>query len=99
MNPYIIKRPVITEKTLQLASQQNVFTFEVDRLATKNQIKEAIQELFKVSVVATNTVMSQRVAKTTGKKRLKVMSAKTKKACVKLKEGDSITLFDMGGQE
>lgn len=99
MNPYIIKKPSITEKSLQLANVENVYTFEVNRLATKNQIKEAIEKLFNVSVVAVNTVMSQRVLKATGKKRLKVMTAKTKKALVKLKEGQSIALFDMGGNE
>lgn len=98
INPYIIKAPVITERTLSLANKQNVYTFEVARAANKNQIKTAIEQAFAVSVLAVNTVMSARAKKKTGKKRMLTTTAKTKKALVKLKKGDSITLFDIGGE-
>lgn len=98
MNPYVVKRPVITEKTLKLANTQNVYVFEVDRLANKNQIKKAIKDLFSVDILKINTIMRPKVKKATGKKRLKVTKPKTKKALIKLKDGDSIDLFDIGGE-
>jgi large subunit ribosomal protein L23 len=62
-----------------------------DRLATKPQIKQAVQELFKVKVVAVNTLNVRgklRRQRTTqaGK------AADWKKAIVTLKEGDKIVL-------
>ncbi|MCD6195110.1 50S ribosomal protein L23 [bacterium] len=45
----IIKKPVLTEKSLQLA-EKGWFTFLVDKKASKGQIKQAIENLFKVEV-------------------------------------------------
>jgi large subunit ribosomal protein L23 len=100
MKPYIIRRPIITEKSLQQASLENVYTFEVERLANKKEVKEAMEDIFKVHVMAVNTVMHHSGKKSTGRKRLKVVTAKTKKVMVKLKAGEKIALFDItGGQE
>lgn len=99
MNPYIIRKPVITEKTLQRANKENIYTFEVDRVANKNKIKAAIERLYDVNVININTVMRSKKVKSTGKKRLKTFSAKTKKALVKLKDGQNIDVFDVGGNE
>jgi ribosomal protein L23 len=71
MQAYIIKRPVITEKSVVLAQLQNRYTFEVDRLANKDQIKAAIEALYGVNVTAINTVRGHRTYTTTGKKRIK----------------------------
>ena len=98
MNPYIVRKPVITEKTLKRANEENIYTFEVDRVADKNKIKAAIERLYDVKVVNINTVMRPKKSKNTGRKRLKTFSAKTKKALVKLKEGQSIDVFDVGGE-
>ncbi len=95
MNAYIVKKPVITEKTLKLASTSNVYTFEVAKTANKNQVKEAVESIFSVKVIAVNTVMRSRDFKKTGKRRLQVTMPKTKKAMVTLKAGDSINLFDI----
>ena len=92
---HIVKRPVITEKSLLLASQQNVYTFEVDRLANKNQIAEAVEGMYGVDVERVRTIKKQRTAKTTGRKRLKTITAQTKKALVSLKEGQVIEVFDI----
>ncbi|MBT4123920.1 MAG: 50S ribosomal protein L23 [Candidatus Pacebacteria bacterium] len=99
MNPYIIRKPVITEKTLQRANVENIYTFEVARTADKNKIKAAIQEMYEVKVVNVNTVMRPKKVKRTGQKRLKTFAAKTKKALVKLKPGQSISVFDVGGDK
>ena len=52
----IIKRPIITEKSMLLVEQQNKYTFSVDKRANKVQIKKAVEELFNVTVVKVNTM-------------------------------------------
>lgn len=95
MKPYIIKRPIVTEKSLALANEHNTYVFEVARTARKNQIKAAVEELFDVTVVAVRTAMSQQSRKRTGRKRLPSVVPKHKKALVQLKEGDTISVFDV----
>lgn len=85
----IIKGPIMTEKTSDLA-KQNVITFSVDPKANKTQIKQAIEKIFNVKVESVNTVnvrpRKRRVGKYTG------YTNKVKKAIVKLKDGSSIEL-------
>ncbi len=95
MNAYIIKKPIITEKTLRLANTQNVYTFEVAKTTNKNQIKEAVEKIFEVKVLAVNTVMRSKKNKKTGRRRLQVSMPKTKKAMVTVKKGQTIKLFDI----
>ncbi len=52
---YIVKRPLITEKSSWEASSRNRYAFEVDRLARKADIAKAIQELYKVRVLKVST--------------------------------------------
>lgn len=99
MNAHLIKRPHITEKTLLLANQDNMYTFEVDKKATRNQIKELVEKLFGVEVLAVRTSTKYRVLKTTGRKRMKSLQGLTKKAMVTVKKGQKINLFDLGGNE
>lgn len=95
----IIKRPVITEKSLLLANQSNIYTFEVVKEATRPQIKEAIESLFNVQVLKVRTVRGPRLLKATGRRRLKTLQAITKKAMVTVKAGQKIDLFDVGGAQ
>ena len=85
-----IKGKIITEKSSDLAQNANTYTFSVDVKANKIQIKQAIEEVFKVKVASVNTVTvrpkDRRVGRYTGK------TNKVKKAIVKLKEGSSIEL-------
>lgn len=99
MSIYVIKKPVITEKSLKLANEQNTYVFEVDRSANKSLIKQVIEDQFGVNVLAVNTVMRAKSKKRAGKKRTTVAIAKTKKALVKLKKGETIDLFDIGGNK
>ena len=83
----IVRRPVITEKAT-LGSQHNQVTFRVARAATKPQIKQAIEQLFKVKVTAVNTV---RIKGKTKRFRGRLGSRSDyKKAIVTLAEGQSI---------
>lgn len=91
MNPYeVIKRPIITEKSTGLKEKENKYIFVVDKKANKQEVKQAIEELFKVKVEKVNT------ANFPGKKRrLGVHEGYRpdwKKAIVTLKEGQRIEL-------
>lgn len=97
MNPYIIKQPVITEKSIDLANQQNVYTFFVDLKASKPQIKSAIEELYEVEVVGINTMVTPSKRRRVGRQRRPKLDPVKKKALVKLKQGQTIELFDLGG--
>lgn len=85
----IIKAPIITEKSSDLA-KNNVIVFSVDVKANKTQIKQAIEKVFNVKVDSVNTInvkpKKKRVGRYTGK------TVKVKKAIVKLSEGSSIEL-------
>lgn len=96
MNPYIIKNPIITEKTINLAKEKNIYTFEVEKSSNKYQIQETVELLYPVEVVNVRTVMIQATKKKTGKRRMLASIGRTKKAFVTLKQGDSIALFDVG---
>lgn len=51
LEPYqVVLRPLITEKATRLSERTNAYTFEVNPLATKTEIKEAVQALFNVRV-------------------------------------------------
>ncbi len=95
MNPFVVKKPVVTEKTMELANNSNVYTFVVSREVNKNQIKHAVEQLYNVEVEQVNTVMSQPKKRRTGKKRLAAMTTKEKKALVKIKKGQTIEIFDI----
>ncbi len=91
MNPYeVIKRPIITEKFTRLKEKENKYIFVVDKKADKQEVKKAIEELFKVKVEKVNTAIFS------GKKRrLGVHEGYRpdwKKAIVTLKEGQRIEL-------
>lgn len=92
MNNYrdIIKAPIITEKSADLADNKNTITFSVDVKANKTQIKQAIENIFDVKVESVNTINVKPKKKRVG--RYEGKTNKVKKAIVKLKEGSSIEL-------
>ena|SRR3990167_3559530 len=99
MNNRVIRKPIVTEKTIARANRDNVYTFEVNRIADKNAIKAAIEQTYSVTVLAVNNVMRPKSLRRTGQKRLTTMLPKTKKALIKLKAGETINLFDLGGNK
>ncbi|MCA9370240.1 MAG: 50S ribosomal protein L23 [Pseudomonadales bacterium] len=99
MHSTIIIKPVITEKTVSLAKQKNVYTFEVVKGANKYQVKEVIEKLYDVRVVGVRTIMVQAGTRKTGKRRLSSQTSVSKKALISLKKGDTIPLFDIGETE
>jgi large subunit ribosomal protein L23 len=99
MNAHILKRPIITEKTLFIASKHNAYTFEVDPSATKTQIAETVEKLFGVKVIGVNTVMRGRSLQRTGKRRTITLVPRKKKAVLTLEAGQKIPLFDFAEGE
>lgn len=91
----ILKKPVITEKSLALANTQNVYTFEVDRHATKDAIKHIVAATYNVEVVSVNTTTTNPDTRKTGRRRLSMSVAPIKKALVTLKAGNTIEVFDI----
>ena len=87
----IIIKPVVTEKSVDLM-QKNKYCFKVAKDANKIEIKNAIEEIFKVTVVNVNTVNVHGKMKRMG--RTQGMTASWKKAVVTLREGDSIEVFE-----
>ena len=56
LEPYqVVIRPLITEKATHISERHNAYTFEVNPLATKTEIKEAVEALFPVKVLAVRT--------------------------------------------
>lgn len=92
MDPvYVLKKPVLTEKSTEAMQLANVYTFEVDRRAAKDDIRAAVEKAFGVKVEKVNTRLRK------GKlRRLRygyVQEKKTKHASVRIKDGDVIELF------
>lgn len=86
----IIIRPIITEHSYDVM-EDNVYTFEVAKDANKIEIKNAIQQIFDVTVVKVNVINVKPKPK-----RVRYQKGYTrtwKKAMVTLAEGDSIEIF------
>jgi large subunit ribosomal protein L23 len=87
----LILAPVVSEKSYDLIEKSNTYTFEVDPRANKNQIREAVENVFDVKVLRVNTMNRKGKVKRTGYKLGKRKDVK--RAVVTLAEGDSIDLF------
>lgn len=86
----IIKAPVITEKGSTLAQEEGKYLFKVDPKATKSEIKEAVEKIFKVKVERITTINVKPKKRRVG--RYAGMTNKYKKAIIKLAEGQTINL-------
>lgn len=87
-----IIKPVINEKSLLDVTSDNKYTFVVDINANKPLIKSAIEHLFDVDVLKINVLTKK--GKTKRFKNIPGKQNDTKKAVVKLKEGQSIDAFN-----
>lgn len=87
----ILIRPIVTEKSTALM-EQGKYTFRVPLAATKIQIRQAVEQIFKVKVQAVNTMRYggklKRMGRTQGRR------SDWKKAVVTLKPGEAIELFE-----
>lgn len=87
----VIKAPVITEKATIL-KESNKVVLKVDKSATKKEIKDAVEKLFKVKVENVRTIILpgkwKRVGRNVGK------TSSWKKAIVTLKEGEKLDFIE-----
>ena len=84
----VIKRPIITEKGLTLKEKDRTLCFEVDDDASKQQIQEAVERLFKVKVEAVRTIVVPGKMRRRGK--YSGYRPDWKKAYVTLREGEKM---------
>lgn len=90
----VIRAPIVTEKSDADREANNAFAFEVDRRASKDEIKAAVKKFFGVTPVDVRTSIVRgkvkRVGRSIGRR------PNWKKAIVVLEEGQSIDLFNLG---
>ncbi len=87
----ILIRPIVTEKSTALM-EQGKYTFRVPLAATKIQIRQAVEQIFKVKVQAVNTMRYEGKLKRMG--RTQGRRSDWKKVVVTLKPGEAIELFE-----
>ena len=91
----ILLKPIVTEKMTAQGEDLNRFGFIVDKKANKIQIKEAVEEMYGVNVVAVNTMVYAGKSKSRYT-RTGIINGRTKsfkKAIVTLAEGDTIDFY------
>ncbi|GIW07853.1 MAG: 50S ribosomal protein L23 [Dehalococcoidia bacterium] len=87
----IIRRPVVTEKSTILATQDR-YVFEVASWANKIQIKQAVETAFNVDVVDVHTMTMP--GKMRRVRRNRGMTSPWKKAIVQVQPGQKIEVFE-----
>ncbi|OIP98070.1 50S ribosomal protein L23 [candidate division WWE3 bacterium CG09_land_8_20_14_0_10_39_24] len=97
----IIKKPIITEKSMQLA-KSGKYLFEVGLKATKGAVKNAVEDIFGVNVTEVKTLKnSAKQKRSMVNRNYRYRKSAIKKAIVKVKKGQKIDIFDVekGGKK
>ena len=89
----VLKRPIVTEKSVIGVDDQNKYAFEVDMRANKFLIKDAVETAFDVTVEEVNILVMPVKTGRRGR-RVAIRKPKWKKAIVTLAPGSSIPLFE-----
>lgn len=93
-SPYqILRKPIITEKGMDARERARTMTFQVDPLATKAEIKSAVQTVFKVKVQTVHTAIFHGKIRRRG--RTFGYRSDWKKALVKLKAGEKMPEYGL----
>ncbi len=87
----VLRRPIITEKGVDQKDARRTLTFQVHPDATKTEIKQAVQKIFKVKVASVQT--ANFAGKERRRGRFTGFRADWKKAYVKLKPGEKMVEF------
>lgn len=89
----VLKRPIVTEKSVAGVDSANKYTFEVDMRANKLLVKDAVETAFNVTVNDVHIMVMP--AKTARRgRRIALRNNKWKKAIVTLAPGNNIQLFE-----
>nr|WP_319400002.1 50S ribosomal protein L23 [uncultured Carboxylicivirga sp.] len=91
----VIIKPIVTEKMTEVSEKLNRYGFVVDKRANKLQIKDAVEELYNVSVASVNTMVYAGKEKSRYTKSGVIVGRTNsfKKAVVTLAEGDQIDFY------
>jgi len=91
----VLVRPILSEKSSYQSAKLNQFVFEVAPRATKAQIKEAVEQLFDVTVVRVNVINEPaKRGRRARSRRILTRRSATRKAIISLPAGQSINLFE-----
>jgi large subunit ribosomal protein L23 len=90
----ILIRPVVTERSTEMATTHNQYVFEVDMRANKIQIKDAVERIFDVDVMKVNTMVMAPKRGRRGRK-FYIRSKAWKKAIVSVAPGQTIGVFNV----
>ena len=92
----VLRRPIETEKSRHQSGKLHQYVFEVDRHATKPQIKEAVQTLFDVEVERVNVIVAPAKRGRRGKtgRRTVIRGQEYKKAVVTIRADQTIDVFE-----
>jgi len=91
----VLRRPLVTEKTNQQVYGLNQYSFEVQKDATRTQVKDAVEKLFNVEVVRVNVIVTPgKTKRNLRSRRMGVKKAVSKKAIVTLAAGQKIPFFE-----
>ena len=89
----IIITPVVSEKSYALI-EANVYTFVVDKRASKPEIHDAVESIWGVKVVKVNTLNRKGKTQRTRRSNREGRRPNTKRAIVTVAPGDHIELFE-----
>lgn len=91
----IIIKPIVTEKMTELTEKFNKYGFIVDINANKIQVKQAVEQMYNVTVESVNTLImpGKKKSRYTKGGIINGSTSKFKKAIVSLKEGDKIDFY------
>lgn len=91
----ILLKPIVTEKMTEQGEDLNRYGFIVDKKANKVQIKNAVEEMYGVSVEAVNTMryLGKKKSRFTKSGIIEGQAKSTKKAIITLAEGEKIDFY------
>ncbi len=87
-----IEKAILSEKSLKIRELTNIYVFNVNKDANKKDIKDAVEKYFNVKVEDVNTIITRGKFRRAGKYIGKLPNFK--KAYVKLKEGQRISVLE-----
>lgn len=91
----ILRRPVITEKSNYLSSTLHQYVFEVANTATRTEVKDAMEKIFKVTVLKVNILkMPGKRTRRAKSRRLDIRKPGYKKAVISLSPEDRLPIFE-----
>ena len=94
----MLKRPLITEKTMALA-KDGLYTFELLGDVTKLQIAKLVADKFKVEVISVKTITTPSKRKLQRNRRGYYTTQSSRKALVQVKKGQKIAIFEQAQPE